>query len=151
MRGLLWFLPDPIKWLDDLGAVLRYGPGVKIAWVFGPAWPGLAVESVLLRYGVRVLRRDYGHGKQTAGVYVPKDQAAWADWLLRRAGCPVVSPALSAVEAGAMPAAWGVPARPVGLAGALVRAWAPVPSGRRDHSGRRPRRASRGARGRRHG
>ena len=123
---LLSLLPDPLKWLDDALAILRHGPGHKLEWVAGSAWHGKQVEGLLNRYGIRTYWRDYGHSKRTKGVHVPRQQAAWADWLLRRAGCPLVSPPLSRSAPGPMPTDWGAPARPVGMAGAITRLLSPL-------------------------
>ena len=120
---LLAFAPDPLKWIDDVLAITHYGMGHKIEWY--KAWNGAQVETLLNRYGVKVYWRDYGHGKNTKGLHVPKAQAKWADYLLRRAGAPLVGPALSNVAPGPMPTEWGVMARPVGIAGAIVRGWMP--------------------------
>lgn len=112
---------DPLKWIDDALALLTNGPGHKLEWYKSSGWAGGRVERILREYGVRVYRRDYGHGRDTLGCHVRKRQAAWADYLLRRAGCPLVSPALARTGAGAMPAAWGVPAKPAGVAGWIVQ------------------------------
>ena len=113
---------DIIKWLDDLLAVLRNGRGHRLEWYKSSGWAGGDVERVLRRYGIRVYCRDYGHGKTTLGCRVRRRQAAWADYLLRTAGCPLASPPLSK-PGRVMPRAWGVPARPVGLAGWLIDLW----------------------------
>ena len=116
---------DIIKWLDDLVALLANGRGHKLEWCKSSGWSGSRVERVLRRYGIRVYCRDYGHGRDTLGCRVRSQQAAWADYLLRRAGCPLLSRPLSGTGAkpGPMPRAWGVPARPVGLAGRIVDMW----------------------------
>ena len=113
---------DPLKWIDDALALLTNGPGHKLERDQSSGWAGGRVERILREYGVRVYRRDYGHGRDTLGCHVRKRQAAWADYLLRRAGCPLLSRPLSGTGAkpGPMPRAWGVPARPVGLAGWIV-------------------------------
>lgn len=123
---LFRILPDPLKWIDDALAILRYGPGHKLEWIASSAWHGKQVEGLLNRYGIRTYWRDYGHSKRTKGVHVPRPQAVWADWLLRRAGCPLVSTQLSNVHPGALPTDWGAPARPVGMAGAITRLLSPL-------------------------
>ena len=110
---------DIIKWLDDLLAVLRNGQGHRLEWYKSSGWTGVNVERVLRRYGIRVYCRDYGHGRDTLACRVRSRQAAWADYLLRTAGCPLASRPLSK-PGRVMPRAWGVPARPVGLAGRIV-------------------------------
>lgn len=98
--------PDIIKWIDDARAIRKYGLGHKIKWIVCSGWNGADVERILLRYGIPAYWRDYGIGTDERGLHVPKKQAVWADWLLRRAGCPVVSRQLSNVSDGAMPKAW---------------------------------------------
>ena len=116
---------DPLKWLDDALCVLRWGPGVKLTWANVSGWPGGAVERILRQYGVRVYWRQYSINGRDYGVHVLPQQAAWAEYVLRKAGCPLTSPLVSehnrsVQPGGAMPKAWGVPARPVGLAGRVV-------------------------------
>ena len=113
---------DIIKWLDDLLAVLRNGQGHRLEWYKSSGWAGGDVERVLRQYGIRVYCRDYGHGRDTLGCRVRQQQAAWADYLLRTAGCPLTSRPLSK-PGRVMPRAWGVPARPVGLAGMIIDMW----------------------------
>ena len=122
---MLQFFPDPLKWLDDFLAVLRWGPGVKITWAAVSGWPGGRVEKLLRGYGVRVYRRQYSINGSDYGVHVLPQQAQWAEYLLRKAGCPLTSALISEKNrrvqgGGAMPKAWGVPAKPVGLAGRVA-------------------------------
>ena len=117
---LLSYIPDPLKWLDDALAVMRYGTGHKLTWYKAGGWNGAHVETMLNRYGILCYWRDYGHGGDTIGVHVPKAQAVWADYLLRKAGAPIEGPALSKAQFGPMPAEWGAPARPVGFAGVIL-------------------------------
>lgn len=116
---------DPIKWFDDFLCLLRWGPGVKLTWAAIPGWPGGKVERILRQYGVRAYRRQYSVNGSDYGLHVLPQQAAWAEYLLRRAGCPLTSPLVSQANhsvqpGGAMPKAWGVPARPVGFAGRVI-------------------------------
>lgn len=116
---------DPVKWLDDFLCLLRYGPGVKLTWTNVGGWPGGRVEQILRQYGIRVYRRQYSFHGSDYGLHVFPQQAAWAEYLLRKAGCPLTSPLISEanrrVQAGStMPKAWGVPAKPVGLAGRVL-------------------------------
>jgi hypothetical protein len=126
-------LPDPLKWIDDAIAILHYGFGYKVEWYKGGGWNGATVERLLNRYGIRTYWRDYGHGKDRLGVHVPKQQAKWADYVLRRAGAPLAGPALSNTNPGTMPAEWGVPARSVGFAGLVLDILDPL----RGHKGKR--------------
>lgn len=110
---------DPLKWTDDAVAILRNGWGRKIEWYKASGWTGAKVEGILRRYGISVYARDYGHGKMTKGLRVRRQQAAWADYVLRKAGCPLASPPLSNAQPGDLPKEWGVPARPIGVAGRI--------------------------------
>ena len=126
MRALNWASRiDPIKWIDDLLALIRWGPGVKLTWANVSRWPGGKVERILRRYGIRVYRRQYSVNGSDYGVHVLRQQAEWAEYLLRRAGCPLTSPLISegnrsVQPGGAMPKAWNVPAKPVGFAGRVI-------------------------------
>ena len=116
---------DPIKWIDDFLCLLRWGPGVKLTWAHVSDWPGGRVERVLRQYGVRVYRRQYSVNGSDYGVHVLPQQAQWAEYLLRKAGCPLTSSLISEGNrrvqgGGTMPKAWGVPAEPVGLAGRVA-------------------------------
>lgn len=127
---LMKFIPDPLKALDDLLCVLRYGLGAKLTWAQVSGWPGARVESLLRRYGVTVYRRQYAFVEgDDYGVHVPRAQSRWAEYVLRRAGCPLTSPLLHAgnrnVTPGPIGNAWSdanprAAARPAGLAGAVV-------------------------------
>ena len=126
LRALNWASRiDPIKWIDDLLCLLRWGPGVKLTWANVSGWPGGRVEKILRRYGVRVYRRQYSVNGSDYGVHVLPQQAVWAEYLLRNAGCPLTSPLISESNrhvraGGAMPKPWGVPAKPVGFAGRVI-------------------------------
>ena len=119
-------VPDLIRWADDLLCTLRYGRGVKLAWAKAPGWSGARVEMLLRQYGVRVYRRQYAYREgDEYGVHVLPQQAQWAEYVLRKAGCPLTSPLVNEANrrvqpGGAMPRAWGVPAKPVGLAGRVA-------------------------------
>jgi hypothetical protein len=113
-------LLDVTKLIDDLISRSRYGRGHKLEWPHSSVWTGMKVERTLRRYGIRTYCRDYGQFKPTKGLHVPKGQAVWADWVLRRADCPLIGPPLSKVVAGPMPADWGVPARGGGFAGVII-------------------------------
>lgn len=115
-----FLIPDVLKGIDDAIAMYRYGRGHKLEWAHSQVWRGVDVEQYLTRRGVRCYCRDYGEGKSTQGCRVPAAQAKWADWALRRAGVPVVGPALSNVKAGAPPKPWGDGVRGVGFAGLFV-------------------------------
>lgn len=127
MLDFINVLPDPLKWIDDTLCILRYGAGVKITWSSGTDWAGGDVEMLLRSYGVRVWNRQYARkkGVDDYGLHVRPQQARWAEYVLRKAGCPLTSPLISEANrhvqpGGAMPRAWGVPAKPVGFVGRMV-------------------------------
>ncbi len=88
---------------------------------------GWQVECVLKRYGVPVVGREYAAKSPTVGVKVPGSQAKFAEYLLCRAGLaaalvtPLLNPKHAQTKVGAMPPAWGKPAKTRGLMGWIVR------------------------------
>jgi hypothetical protein len=111
-----------INLLDTLWATLRFGWGVKYEWLPGD-WYGRKVELLLMRYGIRTYNRQMTNKQRTApyGLHVRAQQAGWAEYLLQRAGVPVITPMrYGVVRPGAMPRAWGVRAKPVGIVGWLL-------------------------------
>lgn len=120
MGVLNFFVPDVLKGIDDMLAVMHHGRGYKIEWTKCATWRGIDVDRHLNARGIRTYHRDYGEGKNTLGVHVPAAQAAWADYVLRRAGVPLVSPALSNAQGGAPVPAWGTGVQTVGFAGLFV-------------------------------
>lgn len=113
----------PIWLIDDLIASSKYGRGVKIEWARGGR-PGADAERLLRAYGVRVWGRQISYkGDQPWGVRVRANQAGFADALMNAAGFPVLTPDRG--KRRSMPylprRAWGVPAKPVGLAGTFVK------------------------------
>ena len=102
---------------------LGAGGQVNLGLRFGLA--GGRVEKILRQYGIRAYRRQYSINGSDYGVHVLPQQSAWAEYVLRKAGCPLTSPLISESNrhvqpGGAMPKAWGVPAKSVGLAGRVV-------------------------------
>ena len=88
---------------------------------------GWQVECVLRRYGVSVVNRRYAANSPTVGVCVPGNQARFAEYILCRAGlsAALVTPLLNERHAqtkvGALPPAWGRPAKTRGFMGWFVR------------------------------
>lgn len=122
-------VPDLLKWVDDLLCTLRYGRGVKLAWAKAPGWSGARVEMLLRRYGVRVYRRQYAYREgDEYGVHVPVAQGRWAEYVLRRAGCPLTGPLVHESNRRVRPGpvrAWAdanpkATRRPSGIAGRIV-------------------------------
>ena len=108
--------------LDNWRAVRRYGPGVVLRW---RGMAGGDVVRLLRAYGVTT----YAPGmpaKNERSIRVPASQARWAEYVCKRAGVPLVGPTIDASNAGVtvgpMPPAWGVAAKPVGLAGRIFAA-----------------------------
>jgi hypothetical protein len=69
-------------------------------------WTGVEVERLLAGYGVRIFDRAFTG--DTLCFRVTERQHEWADYLLRRAGVPVVTPPAgeSNAHAGTIPAPW---------------------------------------------
>ena len=109
-------LIDPI---DGLIGRLTRGGGVLIEMSSEGDWAGVDAESLLASYGVSVYGREIGD--KIVGFMVNPRQAKWADYLLRRAGAPLLSPNLSGASKGKMPKAWGVEAAPKSFADYVVR------------------------------
>lgn len=119
--GLSRYFPDIVKWIDDAYCIARRGSGVKITWASGGGFYGARVEGILRKYGVRVYARQYAFSKdEDLGVTVRQQQAVFADWLLRRAGVPVTSTALTNATEGEMPLAWGTGAPATGASGVMA-------------------------------
>ena len=139
MEAFNWLMkiaPDPIKWVDDLFCLLRYGRGDKLTWANVSGWSGGRVEMLLRHHGLRVYRRQYAFTKDDDyGVHVPRAQGRWAEYVLRRAGCPLTGPILYESNRNVRPGpvrAWAdtnpkAARRPTGLAGyafaAMARLW----------------------------
>ena len=115
-----------LRALDDFICMLRYGRGVRLTWNKSPGWSGGHVETLLRRYGIRVYQRQYAYREgDEYGAHVPAAQGRWAEYVLRKAGCPLTSPLIDESNrhvraGGAMPRAWGVPAKPVGFGGRII-------------------------------
>lgn len=129
---------DLIKWIDDAVARARHGRGRMITWI-PYTHSGSDVERMLRSYGIKVYARQHidkqmeKHLKDRMvepgrhnGVTVRTEQAEWAEYLMLRYGVAVTSPLVkdshARVQSGQMPKAWQVPAKPVGVTGALVAA-----------------------------
>ena len=93
----------------------------------GNGLTGWHIECVLKRYGISVIGREYAARSPTVGVRVPGSQAKFAEYLLCRAGlsAALVTPLLNERHAqtkvGALPPAWGRPAKTRGAMGWIVR------------------------------
>lgn len=81
---------------------------------FDPDWPGIAVERLLLRHGVRLWDRSFDSERLL--FLVKKGQARFAEYLMLRCGvqleCPLLDPRHANVLPGPEPMAQGPPLKP---------------------------------------
>lgn len=116
MFGFLDF--NPLLALDRWLSMLRWGRGVLFVVPAGTA--AQTALRTLRQYGVRTYAYEPPHRRPAErGFRVRREQAAWAAYLLQRAGVPVLDGPTARSEPGPMPKAWQVPARPVGFAGVI--------------------------------
>ena len=93
----------------------------------GNGLTGWHIECILKKYGIPVIGREYAAKSPTVGVKVPGSQAKFAEYLLARSGLaaalvtPLLNPAHANTKVGAMPPAWGKPAKTRGFMGWFVR------------------------------
>jgi len=96
----------------ELGRCLTRSNAPAIHLKRNAGWAGIQVERLLASYGVRIFDRSFT--KDVLRFRVAARQHEWADYLLRRAGVPVVTPPPSETNAqvcqryapGAMPTPW---------------------------------------------
>ncbi len=96
---------------DEFGRCLTRSNAPLIHFQRNAGWTGIQVERLLRGYGVRIF--DRGFTRDTLCFRVAQRQHDWADYLMRRAGVPVVSAPTSATNAqawqrhrGTMPTPW---------------------------------------------
>jgi hypothetical protein len=77
----------------EAGHCLTRSNAPLIHFVRNAGWTGIEVERLLKQYGVPVFDRNFTG--ETLCFRVPLRQANWADYLLRRAGVPVVTMPIS--------------------------------------------------------
>lgn len=119
-----WFLHNwnPIHAVDRWLAMWRLGPGVR--FVVPPGTPLQKALRTLQRYGVRTY--GYTFAGNERAFRVRSEQAAWASYLLQRAGVPILEgPRVNAKPGGVMPSAWSdkdprAAVRSVGFAGIIL-------------------------------
>lgn len=114
------FYIDFITPLDTLFGVARHGRMHRFTFMTTSDYPGTyKVEKLLRRYGIRVWGRTMTKGSRS--FLVKRSQAVWAEYVLCRAGVPLLSPLLDPRNAlysdqhpdASMPVPWtekGVPA-----------------------------------------
>lgn len=96
----------------ELGRCLTRSNAPAIHFKRNAGWAGIQVERLLASYGVRIFDRSFD--EETLRFRVAARQYEWADYLLRRAGVPVVTPPPSETNAlvwqryapGTMPTPW---------------------------------------------
>lgn len=81
---------DIISPLDTLFGVARHGKMHRFTFDVSSGFTGYNVEKLLRRYGVRVWGRKVS-GTQRSFL-VKRSQAVWAEYVLCRAGVPLLSP-----------------------------------------------------------
>ncbi len=110
---------------------------VRIRFIATPEWRGIDVENLLKKFHIPIGDRNFDVVEDENGrrvilhFLVPRRQAVWADYILRRAGVPVVTPALHKSNETAYERWEGVPVPawadrgrgPQGLSDTMV-AWA---------------------------
>lgn len=113
--------------LDGLISRIRYGNGVRLEWISSAYWTGGRVVKLLTSYGIR----PYAFGspwrnQDRRSLRVRKAQAGWAEYILLRAGVPLVDGPgdpgnrnVSARPADPYPVASGRPVTAGGLSGLL--------------------------------
>lgn len=144
MLEFLRKLPDPIKDLDDLIAVLSHGLGRRLIWTYGSTWNGARVEKLLNTYGIRTYARKYAYKDGDFwGLRVQAKQGDWAEYIALGAGVPLIGKDLDRRDHDLPASSWGVPSRPVGMFGWLTRAADPIRADRR-RPGRKAKRRRRG-------
>lgn len=111
---------DLITPIDTLIGAARHGKLHQFTFVTTSSFPGTyKVEKILRRYGIRIWGRKMA--KNQRSFLVKQSQAIWAEYILCRAGVPLISPLLDprnviypAQHPGAsMPTPWtekGIPA-----------------------------------------
>ena len=109
---------NPLLALDRWLSILRYGRGVRFVVPAGTA--AQTALAILRKYGVKTYAYSFTHRSRDRAFRVRTQQAPWAAHLLARAGVPVLQGPPTTARAGRMPQAWGVPARGVGFAGAVL-------------------------------
>ncbi len=79
--------------LDGWLGRTRHGPMHRFRFLRTGDFSGVEVEQLMRRYGIRVWGREVTD-PETISFLVKERQALWAEYLLCRAGVPLVSPLL---------------------------------------------------------
>jgi hypothetical protein len=110
---------DIISPIDTFFGIARHGKMHRFTFDVNAGFTGYKVEKLLRRYGVRVWGRQVSGSERS--FLVKRSQAVWAEYILCRAGVPLLSPLLDPRNAlypdqhpdASMPVPWtekGVPA-----------------------------------------
>ncbi|MFO7633343.1 MAG: hypothetical protein R6W76_12425 [Caldilinea sp.] len=83
---------DIISPIDTLFGVAHHGKMHRFAFDVNSGFNGYRVEKLLRRYGVRVWGRKVSGSKRS--FLVKRSQAVWAEYILCRAGVPLLNPLL---------------------------------------------------------
>lgn len=113
MNRLLRYFPEIINPLDGLWGRTHHGPMHRFAFAAGTGVTGNQVEKLLRTYGIRIWGREMSNPDERAFL-VKRSQAVWAEYVMCRAGIPLIGPLLdqrNAVYAAehiqdAMPEPW---------------------------------------------
>lgn len=100
-------MTDPINAIDALVGRLLHGPMHKFTFTEEAGHSGYDVERLLQQYHIRCWGRA-AQGKECS-LLVKRRQAAWAEYLLCRAGVPLTGKLLNLAhrgKAGKMPPPW---------------------------------------------
>lgn len=106
-------LPDPVNVIEGMLAGSMHGPMHEFRFSRGGGFTGIQAERLMRQYGIRVFGRLTNNPEQV-GFKVKQSQAIWAEYLLLRAGVPLVTPLLDPRNrdyqrrhtAGEMPTPW---------------------------------------------
>lgn len=109
----LLLIPDIVNPIDGLVGKLRSGKMYRFTFSTENGHSGIQVERLLRRYGIRICGREMSNPNEI-GFLVRHRQAAWAEYLMLRAGVPLTCPVLDrrnilysqAHTDGSMPTPW---------------------------------------------
>jgi hypothetical protein len=105
-------MSDIINWLDGITGRALHGPMHRFSFSRKGDFSGVDAEMLLRQYGIRVWGREAND--EEIAILVKRKQAVWAEYILCRAGVPLICPLLDPRNAayrqrhapGAMPTPW---------------------------------------------
>lgn len=106
-------MQNPYNFLDGVWGRINNGPMHRFTFDHRNGNGGIATERMLRKYGIRVWGRELWK-KDERAFLVKKSQAAWAEYLMLRAGVQITSPLVNPKGAkaanghgpGTMPRRW---------------------------------------------